>query len=61
MLALGLREGERVVLLLPDDRRIDVVVGRCTNGKTKLAIEAPQDIEILREKLLDPEKVRMHS
>ena len=49
MLALGLREGERVVLLLPDGRRIDVVVGRCGHGKAKLAIDAPRDIEILRE------------
>jgi|GEM_PF-4079769 sRNA-binding carbon storage regulator CsrA len=59
MLALGMRDGERVVLLLPDGRQIDVVVGRCTPGKTKLAIDAPQDIEILREKLLNTEKVRV--
>lgn len=59
MLALGMREGERVVLLLPDDRRIDVIVGRCGKGKTKLAIDAPDDIEILREKLLDPKRARI--
>jgi len=61
MLVLGLREGERVLLLLPDDRQIDVVVGRCSNGRAKLAIEAPQDIEILREKLLDPKRVRIEA
>ena len=61
MLALGMREGERVVLLLPDGRRIDVVVGRCGNGKAKLAIDAPKDIEILREKLLNPDTVRIES
>jgi sRNA-binding carbon storage regulator CsrA len=59
MLALGLREGERVVLLLPDGRRIDVIVGRCGKGKTKLAIDAPEDIEILREKLFDAKQVRI--
>ena len=61
MLVLGLREGERVLLLLPDDRQIDVVVGRCSNGSANLAIEAPQDVELLRETLLDPNRVRMTS
>jgi len=52
MLALGMREGEKVVIQLPGSETIDVMIVRATNGKVRIGFEAPKNVTILREKLL---------
>ena len=58
MLALEVKKGEAVYLQLPDGRMIEVILSRSSLCKAKLAIEAPDDVKILRQKLLNPETVR---
>jgi sRNA-binding carbon storage regulator CsrA len=55
MLVLGTREGERIVLRLPDGREIELLMVRAAKGKSRIAIEAPADVKILREKLVERE------
>jgi len=52
MLVLGRREGERIVLRTEDGKVIEILVVRAANGKAKLGIEAPDDVEILRDELV---------
>lgn len=52
MLILERKEGESIVLTV-DDIRIEVTVATAKHGKSKLQIEAPQEVNILRSELLD--------
>ncbi len=51
MLVLSRKEGERVVFLLPNGEKITVVVNSIKGNRNSLAIEAPQDVKILRGEL----------
>ena len=61
MLALEIRKGEAVFLEMPDGRTIEVIVSRCSLGRCKLVFDAPKDVKILREKLVNTEKVRIEA
>lgn len=53
MLVLSREVGEKVILLLPDDRRIEVLVVANDRGRTKLGFIAPPDVRINRESVQD--------
>lgn len=53
MLKLTRRPGESLILLLPDGRQIEVVVDNKRGNQAGLAIDAPQDIKILRTELIN--------
>ena len=48
MLVLSRRLGERVVLTMPDGRRIDVCLVDVDRGKVRLGFTAPADVTIHR-------------
>ena len=50
MLVLKRRTDQRVVLTLPDGSRIAILV--VSGGSVTLGIDAPPEVEILREELL---------
>lgn len=54
MLVLERKEGE-AILLTHGETEIRIVFDHSQYGKTKVAIEAPQDVHIMREELLTPE------
>ena len=53
MLCLSRNRGERLLILLPDGRRVEVVVTHIDGGKVRLGISAARDITVLRSELLD--------
>ena len=52
-LVLTRKENEQVVFILQDGQEIIITLGRYKAGQTKLIIDAPSEIEIWREELLD--------
>ena len=53
MLALTRRIGESVILTLPDGRRVEVTITDKSAGQVRLGIEAPKDVRIDREEILE--------
>lgn len=53
MLGLLRRKGQRVRMRLPDGREIWVGVTDVDRGTVYLAFDAPPDVRIVREELLD--------
>lgn len=53
MLAITRRPGERVTLYLPDGQTIEVVVVATTNKLVRLGIDAPQEVDIVRNEILE--------
>ena len=51
MLVLERKEGESIVLSV-DDLQIEITVAVANHGKSKLQIEAPQEVNIVRKELL---------
>lgn len=53
------KEDERVFLkgTLKEGQRISIRIQETGRGRTKLYIEAPDSIEIMREELLDPKEI----
>lgn len=52
MLILGRRLDERIIICLPDGRRVTVTfVGMSHGGQVRLGFEAPEDVEIDREEI----------
>ena len=52
MLALTRREGESIILTV-DGKTIKVELHQIRNGQAKVAIDAPKEVEIVREELLN--------
>lgn len=53
MLAISRRNGEEVVIYLPDGRTLSVFVNNADRGTTKLAFDAPADVKIFRREVVD--------
>ncbi len=53
MLNLTRRTGESVILFLPDGRQVEIVVNTKRGNQAGLAIDAPDDIKILRNELTE--------
>jgi carbon storage regulator CsrA len=53
MLVLEREAGQRIILTLPDGREIVVAFLKMRNGSGRIGIEAPHDVLILREELID--------
>lgn len=56
MLTVARKVGERVVILLPDGRRVEVVVADLTPYRAQIGIEAPPDVKVVRKELLEGER-----
>ena len=52
MLALTRRESESIILTV-DGKTITVILHQIKNNQAKVAIDAPKEVEIVREELLD--------
>ena len=52
MLVLSRKEGESIIFNLPSGEQIIVKLTEYSGQQTKVGIEAPQDVEVLREELL---------
>lgn len=50
-LSISRRKGESIVLFLPDDTQVVITVINA-RGTVDLAIEAPQEVDILRTELI---------
>ena len=53
MLVLSREQAQRIVVTLEDGRQILLDFLRCTQGRTKIGIEAPTTIRIQREEIID--------
>lgn len=53
MLVLSRKENESIVVKLPNGQKIIVKVQRITGNVVRLGIEAPKDIAIVRQELLE--------
>lgn len=53
MLVLSRKRKEAVRLILPDGREIRVVFCYWQNGQARLGFEAPTDVRIMREELIE--------
>lgn len=53
LLILQRKVRQRVRLLLPNGDEIWVVVAEIKNGKVRLGFQAPDNVEIMREELLE--------
>lgn len=53
MLMLTRKENQSIFLFLPNGESIEVKIAKCEGNQVRVGIEAPQDIEILREELVD--------
>jgi len=51
MLVLSRREGESLVFSLPDGGQVIVTVSRTGSGSVKLAVDAPEEVKIIRSEL----------
>ena len=51
MLVLRRKKGEKIIIILPDKRRIIIEVGTTCAQAASIAIQADKDIQILREEL----------
>ena len=52
MLVLERKEGESIVLTV-DDMEIEITVAVANHGRSKLQIEAPQEVNIVRKELIE--------
>jgi len=52
MLILARRQGESLILRTPEGQEIKVLILGTKNGLAKIGIDAPSEIEILRDELL---------
>lgn len=52
MLILSRTTHERILLRLPDGREVWVSVEKVQGDKVRLGVDAPPDVEILREELI---------
>jgi carbon storage regulator CsrA len=52
MLILSRRSGEALILELPNGEQIDVVLLEVKGSRGRLAIDAPPEVNVVREKLL---------
>ena len=52
MLILARKQGESLILKTPDGTQIKVVILGTKNGLARIGVDAPSDIEILRDELL---------
>lgn len=52
-LTLTRKVDEKVILLLPDGRRAEVWVNEIRRNQVRVSFDAPRDIKILREELLE--------
>ncbi len=55
MLVLTRKQNQRVVIVLPDDRTIELTVAELDSNKVKLGFEAAGDIKIWRKELYVPQ------
>jgi sRNA-binding carbon storage regulator CsrA len=56
MLVLSRKEGEEVVLILPDGRRIVVCLVEKYHWGARLGFDAPDDVVVMRRELLPEEE-----
>ena len=52
MLVIGRNEGEAFTLILPNGDRVRVTLNKYEGQNTKIGIDAPEDVVILRDELL---------
>jgi len=52
MLILARRQDESLIFKTPDGKEIKVMILDLNNGRARIGIDAPSDVEILREELL---------
>ena len=52
MLVLGRKQNERILILTPEGRQIEIVMVKC-GSNTRIGIEATQDYIVVRKELLD--------
>ena len=52
MLVLSRKKSERISLMLPNGEVVRIVVVDTRGDKTRIGIEAPQNVKILRDELL---------
>ncbi|QYZ64922.1 MAG: hypothetical protein OI74_04095 [Gammaproteobacteria bacterium (ex Lamellibrachia satsuma)] len=53
MLTLERKEGESLILITSAGQMIRVVLTRASTYKAKISIEAPDDVQIIREELIE--------
>jgi len=53
MLVLSRNEGESIIFNLPSGEQITVTLTEYSGLQTKVGIEAPKDVKVLREELLN--------
>jgi len=53
MLVIGRREGQSFTLILPNGDVVEVTLKEYVGQETKVSIDAPDDVTILRNELLD--------
>lgn len=52
MLVLSRKRGEKLIVTLPDGRKIEIVVGKVAGQRVTLAIDAPRDVPVKRSELV---------
>ena len=52
MLVLSRKIGEKIVIEISKDRKIELCVVAIQAGKVKLGVEAPRDVSVMRSELL---------
>ncbi len=55
MLILTRRPGETIIIETPAGERIQVTVLGIKGNQVRVGTEAPEDVQIMREELLEPE------
>jgi carbon storage regulator len=53
MLAIPRRPGETIVIELPTGERVSVAVVRIRGNQVRLSVEAPRELPVVREELLE--------
>lgn len=53
MLVLTRKEGESIVLYLPDGGEVKIRLFKCNNSQVSIGLNAPSEIDIIREELLE--------
>jgi len=57
MLILTRRVGETIIIEMPTGEQIQVAVLGVKGNQVRLGTDAPDDIQIMREELLEPDSV----
>jgi len=55
MLTLSRREGESIILFLQDGNTIEIRLSEISGTQARLSFDAPSDIQIYREELVESE------